>query len=224
MADYQVTNEEFYELLDGIFNEVETSSDEEKKIKKQIVFSAFFNDYCSDDTNNKESVEIWDNNVDAPSEFLVGKKCIIIKDSILALVKASINAGFVDVLFKGVTGTTLPILIGTCAFELYELFRNASELDDRDFCVYFQAMTHHKEHGKQGFSLSELKSWLPKDSNITCNMHNSTWVCDYYNADDDSCDFCDDGKIKAAMTSLENKKLIIKKKKDDGTYRYHFKY
>lgn len=38
MADYQVTNEEFYELLDGIFNEVETSSDEEKKIKKQIVF------------------------------------------------------------------------------------------------------------------------------------------------------------------------------------------
>ena len=78
MADYQVTNEEFYELLDGIFNEVETSSDEEKKIKKQIVFSAFFNDYCNDDTNNKESVEIWDNNVDAPSEFLVGKKCIII--------------------------------------------------------------------------------------------------------------------------------------------------
>ena len=226
MADYRMTNEECYEFLTKIFEETTALSPEEKELEKQIVFSALFCAFESKDENNnptynkeKKHIEKWDNTVDVPSEFLVGKKYILIQDSVLALVKGSIEAGLIDVLVKTAGVTTTPVLIITCAIALYEIFSNASSLDDGDFCVYYQAMTHHS---KGDFSIDDLKSWLPSGTNISCNMHNSSWVCDYYKSADDSCSFCDDLKIKTALDSLEDKKLITKHKHGD-IYRYSFK-
>lgn len=221
-----MTNVEFYEFLNSAFKEVSLNHKENDEMKKQIVFSALFNDYSNDENGNEDynqDIEMWNNTVETPSEFLVGKKYIVIKDSVLALIKASIGAGIIDVIIKSIGNTTIPVLIGTCAFELYELYSSASELDDGDFCVYYQAMTHYAVRKKEGFTIDELKSWLPKKFNDSCNMHNSTWVCDYYDIDTDSCSFCDDNKIKTALRSLESKNLINKKKRNN-IYHYRFKW
>ncbi|MCI6242100.1 MAG: hypothetical protein MR646_02155 [Agathobacter sp.] len=49
------------------------------------------------------------------------------------------------------------------------------KLDNTEFCIYLQVITHLKEH--QEFSIDELKSWLPRETDNSCNMHTDKWNC-----------------------------------------------
>ncbi|MDO5148813.1 MAG: hypothetical protein Q4D76_05405 [Oscillospiraceae bacterium] len=228
MANYHITNSEFYDILKNI-NDVNNNDD--LNIEKQIVFSALFNEY-SNNTDNydvDDNIELWNNKMEAPSELLVGKKYILIKDSVLELVKTCISSGFVKRLIEdkginnSITGITADV-VRYVVVPLCDIFRKASKLEDNDFCIYYQAMTHNMHHSKDGFTIDDIKKWLPNSSNCTCNMHNSKWNCDYYEIQGDKCNFLDDEKINASISSLEKKSLLIKEKKQDGKYHYRFKY
>ena len=61
---------------------------------------------------------------------------------------------------------------------------------------------------------------MPTVSAPNCNMHNSTWNCDYLN-DDDTCSIREEQKLDYAIKSLCDKELLAKSK-DGNEYVFKF--
>lgn len=89
------------------------------------------------------------------------------------------------------------------------------KLDDTEFCIYLQVITHLKEH--QEFSVDELKSWLPMGTENSCNMHTDKWNCTYMR--EGKCYFNQD-KIEEILQKMVSKHIIDYS--ENNTYKIRY--
>ena len=158
----------------------------------------------------KEMISLWENQIEKPSQLLLGSRYIRVQQIMLDFLKVSCTSGLIDALILHISqgsfaGFTVSVGSGI-AVALWELFTAVKKLDDWDFCVYMQATTHFREHSE--FTMDELISWLPNEEHPICNMHNDNWECDYLE-ENDTCSFVRKDKIEQALKSLYDKGLPV---------------
>lgn len=100
-------------------------------------------------------------------------------------------------------GTISPLVIA-----LLNMFVKASNLNDFDFCLYMQAVTHFYE--KREFTYDDILDWFQRPNNTSCNMHDSRWQCTHLN-DHDEC---------GVLPEIKN---IIRSLYDKGILEYRYK-
>lgn len=179
-------------------------------------------DYGMNEKSLDETVTLWRNQIGNPSELLLGTKYFSIKSSMIELVEGMAGSGILDLIvsncvagaplvFQGITVGT----IANLAITLEHIFKVASDLEDHDFCVYMQATTHFREYRE--FTQDDLLRWFPNEPDNICNMHNSTWDCEYY-INDDKCDMLKNGHLDCALASLKGKEILSLKRKNGKDY------
>lgn len=77
------------------------------------------------------------------------------------------------------------------------------KLDNTEFCIYLQIITHLKEH--QEFSVNELKTWLPMGAEKLCNMPTDKWNCS--DKREGMCYFNQD-KLEGVLQRMVSKHII----------------
>ena len=89
------------------------------------------------------------------------------------------------------------------------------KLDNIQFCIYLQAITHFKEH--QVFSINNLMNWLPETSDDLCNMYSNRWYCSYRNGE--KCNF-DKSCLENILQKMESRNII--KYCEDNMYKINY--
>lgn len=221
VAEYHMTYKEIASIIDEAIGTVEKQ--QILRAYQPAIMAAITGDYEQDNLKEvPEVIALWENLIAEPSQLLLGTRYIRIQGTMIEVIKLALTSGFVDAMIKlmseGPVGYSVS-LGATVAITLYELFGKASKLEDDDFCIYLQATTHYHQH--KAFTEDDLKDWFPHGGNTVCNMHNSTWRCDYLR-DDDSCGI-DRQKIQDAVKSLMAKGILEREKGDDNKYTFCFK-
>lgn len=215
MAEYNMT----YNELKGFIEDCIDNSENLLEHKAELLVALTTN-VNSNSEEIEDMLSLWENQIGRPSELLLGTRYIRIKDSMLAFIGAACSSGLVDVLISAnpVAGITIGIASGVVC-SLIELFTCVSNLDDLDFCIYMQAVRHYKAH--KYFSKDDLLDWFPHGENSICNMHNSTWDCEFF--ENDNCSILAGGGIDEALDSLMGKGLLERERRD-RQYFYKFPY
>lgn len=220
MAEYSITYEEIQDFVDDCISRAE-NPDFLKKYRLEILSAITAQDYYLDNNCQaaiRNSMELWKNQIASPSRLLLGKRYITIKDTVINLIEGLIVSGFIDVLIQKINNEPVALTvsgIGTIVFALIRVFESAKELEEFDFCIYMQAMTHFKEH--EEFTIDDLKQWLPHDKRVRCNMHDSRWDCSHRQKDD-SCGILDGTHLDDALKSLIQKNILDIKYKEKHAY------
>lgn len=219
MAEYRIMYDELKDFIAGC-TENSNNKEELSKYNAEILVALTKNIENDNPTEMKDMISLWKNQIDIPSQLLLGTRYIRIKDSILAFINGACASGLMDAIIfaNGVRGITVGIASGV-VLSLIELFTSVSDLDDLDFCIYMQAVCHFKTHKE--FSEKELWEWFPHNENLTCNMHNDKWDCEFF--EKDKCTILKDDGINKALESLIYKGLL-KRKRKDNQYIYIFPY
>ncbi len=89
------------------------------------------------------------------------------------------------------------------------------KLDNTEFCIYLQAITHLKEH--QEFSVDEIKGWLPAGVGSLCNMSTDKWNCS--DRISGKCYFAID-KLDKILQKMVSKNIIEYSENDTYKIRY----
>lgn len=223
MAEYNMTFEEIQEFVDGYINESQDA--ESLKLHRSSILAAITARDENDRENNtaiKESVELWENQIGEPSELLLGTRYIVIKDSVIEFLKAALTSGLIDAIIGNsqnvMTGITFGAASGV-AFALIDIFKSVSSLEDYDFCVYMQTVTHFRSYRE--FTMTDLKQWFPHGNDLRCNMHNRKWDCEHL-LNDDNCDMLQQNHLSEALDSLCKKNILMSKQKN-GESIYSFR-
>lgn len=221
MAEYYISYNDICNLVEDC---IATSEKHDLlEIYKAQIMAAITGDFGHSDLDSvREMISLWENQDKRPSQLLLGNRYIRVQQSMIEFLRAIITSGIVDALIVFVTqenpaGFTISVGMSV-AIALWELINSVKTLDDWDFCVYMQAVTHFKTH--KDFTYEELRSWMPTAEWPVCNMHNSIWNCSYWN-EDDSCKILEDQKLCEAVESLCEKGLLSKRKEDQ---KYIFKF
>lgn len=178
----------------------------------------------NDDTDLKDSQELWENQINYPSEILLGTRYISIKSSITEFVEAFFVSGMMEMMIKNcLTSTNLMqgIPVGSVAgvgMSLKKILTSTSKLDDYDFCVYMQAVVHSRKYKE--FTLEDLLEWFPEKANLKCNIRDSRWECTHYE-NGNECTILQKDSLSTALESLE-KKNILTSRLENGIKRYRF--
>lgn len=214
MAEYNMTYNDLKRFIDRCI-EISENKMNLSKYKAEILAALTLNEISDNSMETSDAISLWENQLGTPSELLLGTRYIRIKDSMIAFVEAACCSGLIDALLSvdPVTGLTVSVIAGVM-MSLRNLFTTVSDLDDQDFCVYMQAVTHFKTH--KFFTKEELLEWFPHDMNLICNMHNSKWDCDFLESD--RCSIIVKGGIEKALESLDKKSLLICEHKDKTDY------
>lgn len=221
MAEYYISYDEISNLVEECISTAE-NRDLLENYKAEIL-AALTGDFERNDLNSiQEMITLWENQNKKPSQLLLGTRYILVQQSMIDFLKAIFTSGIVDVIISYATQGDLSgfsVSVGmSISIALWDLFNNVKTLDDWDFCVYMQAVTHFKAH--EDFSLEDLKSWMPTVERPVCNMHNDTWSCDYW-SEDDTCTVNEGQNLDAAIRSLCEKDLLSKRNEN---HKYVFKF
>lgn len=225
MAELQITLDDLENYIDNCLLSCDLKHD--KKLYKISIMSALTMANSSNEIKQhehaKDAAELWYNKIETNSMLLCGKKYIKIKDVILALIRAALISGFIDsVIFANmaIANPTIPIVATTsnAAIEIHKVIRDAYCLEDNDFCVYFQAVAHHKKHKK--FTAEDLISWFPNDNDCKCNITQEKWDCEYNVAG--KCEYLSKANISNTLQSLCEKNILKETTKKDKIF-YQFK-
>lgn len=221
MAEFYMTYDEIFSFIDQIIrdnSELQSLQEYQPEIMASVMRSY-------DISNHKEatdSVDFWKNMISNPTQLRVGTYYIRVQGAMLEFIKIALCSGLVDaIISSSIQATTLQLTVATTSqivVALSSLFGCVSKLEDDDFCVFMQAVTHFREH--KPFTEEELINWFPKSEKPVCNMHNSTWRCDFI-LDKDTCGMTP-SQIKEALKSLQGKGILKSKKNKDGVYEFYF--
>ena len=221
MAEYYISYNEINNLIEECISLTENHEALEKY--KAEILAALTGDFEQNDLKSvQEMIALWENQNIKPSQLLLGNRYILVQQSMIDLLKAIFTSGIVDAIIRyamqgDLSGITVSVGM-SITIALWDLLNNVKTLNDWDFCVYMQAVTHFKAH--EWFSLEDLKCWMPTAGKPICNMHNNTWSCDYWNADD-TCKIQEDQNLEAAISSLRDKDLLSISKEN---HQYVFKF
>lgn len=219
MAEYNMT----YDELKGFVEDCIDNSENKPHLieyKAAILAALTANVNNSNPMEMEDMLSLWKNQIGKPSELLLGTRYIRIKDSMMAFIGAACSSGLVDALISAnpVAGITVGVVSGVVG-SLIDLLTSVSNLDDLDFCIYMQAVCHFKTY--KFFSKNDLLDWFPHGENLTCNMHNSKWDCEFF--ENGKCSILTNGGIDKALDSLMGKGLLNRERRDKQ-YFYKFPY
>lgn len=227
MAEYSMTYQEIKEFVESCIDKC----NDNKALKQHqaeilAAITSKDDDNASNNTAITKSLELWENQLGAPSELLLGTRYIVIKDSIIKFFSIAATSGLLDAIILARSTPENPlagfsISVGASVVEgLIGVFQSAAQLEDSDFCVYMQALTHFRQH--KDFTIEDLNQWFPHANNKTCNMHNSKWDCDHL-IEDDICTMLQGDNLSNVLDSLYNKK-ILNRRTENGKQVYSFKW
>lgn len=221
MAEYHITYEEIAKIVDGAILNAEKQDN--LRLYQPAIMAAITGDFEQDNRKEiPEMITLWENMIGDQSQLLLGTRYIRIQGTMIELIKLSLTSGFVDAVISYTLGNPIGLGVSTIfavVFALYDIWGKASKLEDDDFCVYMQAVSHFHEFTE--FTEDDMLGWFPHGERSICNMHNSTWRCDYL-GENDICTI-DKEKIRNALRSLKSKNILDKEKGDDGKYMFCFK-
>ncbi len=222
MAEYYISYKELENLLDQYIAEVADSA--QLVEHKAEILSALTGDYEQGNWDSaKEMISLWENQINTPSQLLLGSRYIRVQQVMLDFLKIACVSGLLDAVIMYISQgnfTGFTISVGSnIAVALWELFTNVKKLEDWDFCVYMQATAHFREYNE--FTLEDLKSWFSDVGNPICNMHNNTWECDYLEENTDICKMIQEQAFEKALKSLYDKGLLMTRKEN---HKYVFKF
>ena len=221
MLEYYLSYEDLYEILNGNIDERDVNI---KNHKAEILTALTINIDEKNNRNMAETIALWDSQLQGSTELLLKTRYIRMSEIALDFLKVMLMSGFADFIVASIVGGGIELgmlsisLSTNVVCGIHELMKKVCQLDNWDFCVYRQAVSHFRTH--QQFSKSELEGWF-EDNKGKCNMHNSTWNCEHLN-DNDSCVMLMDKRLENALESLE-KKGALKKVKKDGETIFTFK-
>lgn len=172
-------------------------------------------------TEVQDSLELWENKIQRNSKLLLGDKYICIQDTILSFVGDALASGFLDTFINQVAND-LPITfsgsIGTfIVLAIKDLLNSIAKLDDSELCIYRQAVKNAKKH--EEFTLKELKTWLPSENDLTCNLPDADCEC----RESGICKMCQREDLEEILSRLCDKKKVLSSKKVGDEIVYRFK-
>ena len=217
MAEYYLSYHDMYYFVENNINK----NDDNVVGYKAEILTAFTGSFEGKNTCDiSQMVALWDNQILQPSELLLGTRYIRVSEAAICFIEVALASGLLDGLIQFILGQPLKleISIGSAiVLSVKNLLSSVCSLDDWDFCVYLQAVTHFRKHKK--FSKNDLISWFPEFS-TQCNMHTSKWECSHRD-ENDKCKINESKQIDDALSSLELKG-IIKKNFEQNNYTFQF--
>lgn len=210
MAEYYITYNEVATLLEQYISETKCNENL-IKYKAEVLAALTGNFERNDLASVYEMVTLWKNQISRPSELLLGNRYIRVQSVMLGFLEVACTSGLIDAVICSVTqgnfsGFTISVGAGI-SIAIWQLLNTVKKLDNWDFCVYMQALTHFYTYKK--FTKNELIGWLPSRDNNFCNMHNSEWLCDYLTSND-TCNMIYEDNVDNALESLYLKGILEK--------------
>ena len=179
---------------------------------KAELLSALTGDFREQEPETpRELMELWDNQLREPSQLLLGNKYISVKAAFLEFLKVAFQTGFLEEMIRFFVEqgeAEFPFRQGSVTvFRMYLWFQSIADLTDGEICVYLQAMTHYREY--RGFTLEQLKAWMPEAEHPRCNMHRENCDCDH-RSEGDLCDLWQGEALERTVEALSKKGILIK--------------
>ncbi len=210
MAEYKMSYDELQKFIDEAINNSYGNKDILSSHKAEILTAltgVFADESIANQKEQNQLMELWTNQQNEKSQLLLGKRYIRIYDGMLAFLEAFLTGGLCDVIFDVALGVTLPAALTVGAVSsivtvIVKVFSEAASLEDFDFCLYMQLVTHFYE--KKEFSKDDIISWYP--SGGICNMHTSKWDCCHLESND-KCSV-EEKDIDEILQSLYDKEIL----------------
>lgn len=224
MAEYYIAYNELADILDGYIQKIDREDEKARLLThKAEILSAITFDF---DNNNPDAINgmvtLWQNQLAMPSQLVLGTHYICVQSAMLNLLATMCSSGLLDAVITMAKGTSPGILVSVVSgvvLAVWQLINSVKKLDDSDFCIYMQALTHAHVHDE--FTKESLIGWFPGTGSSTCNIeHRDQWNCNYYR-DSGACDMVSGAHIDEALESLCNKCILVKRR-DNGQYKYKF--
>lgn len=173
--------DELQNFIDEAINKSYGDKDKLLSHKAEILTAltgVFADESIANQKEQNQLMELWTNQQGEKSQFLLGKRYIRIYDGMLAFLEAFLTGGLCDAILDVALGVSLPASLTVGAVSsvvtvIVKVFSEAAKLEDFDFCLYMQIVTHFYE--KKEFSKDDIMLWYP--SGCDCNMHISKWDC-----------------------------------------------
>lgn len=221
MAEYFMSYKELSELIDEF---IDKSEDKEALVShRSEIMSAITGEFYQQNVEIvQDTIALWNNQDLARDEAVWGTKYIRIHNIMISFLEAALCSGFVDAIIQyastsNIAGFTVSAG-ASIALALWKIFTSVKSLDDWDFCVYMQAVTHFRKHKE--FSIEELRDWLPSDKKPKCNMHSDNWKCDHRDKND-QCLLRNGKRLQYALDSLMDKG-VLSRTTEHGVYHFRF--
>ena len=247
-ADYDMCYYDLIMLIDDFFPDGGLNENQ-----KNLLLSALVGNYDPLDAQaipKAFSIQtFWEEQTDKSAQAIVMKKNYITINGRLLFLLSVIGSGVMTLVLdqcssgvplNGVFIAGAAAASANCVVALYSWLKSIEKLEDDDFCVYMQALTHF--HQYKEFSMQDLISWFPECGKV-CNMHNSKWDCDFLCKKTDNCmiklvkdertgEFIETNHfIEESIKALIKKGLLVRDKvyglddeeiAPDEKYRFHF--
>ena len=212
MSEYNMSYEELKDFIDKLMHQSDSSSHLEKYQAAILAALTAKDDVTvNNEVAVKEAVELWENQLGTPSALLLGTRYIVIKDSLLQFLQIAVTSGALEAMLQFILNpensqTVMSLSEGVNVVQgLISIFKNASKLENHDFCVYLQVIANSCRY--KNFTLENMQEWFPHGDNNQCNMNPKKWTCDYL-LEDGSCNMIKGNNIEAALASLVRKNVL----------------
>lgn len=177
MAEFFMTYENVVQFLDDCI-EQSPEPDILREYKPEILAAVTAHDegVCDERKAVEDSLQLWENQTNSPSELLLGSHYIVIRDIVVEFIRAASTSGLLGHLIQNALshengregGIETGITIGSSVvFFIMDTFKSVADLDDFDFCVYRQAVVHFAQ---TDFTEEDMRKWFPGEERLTCNI------------------------------------------------------
>lgn len=217
MAIYEVSRSYLEQFVDA-------------QIEKNTDFSEYRNELIDMLVNNEPEIDVntdtedvWPFEKKEPTQFYVrdSRYHIRIKDLVVDFFE-NIFAGFLlepMLVWFGIVNGAGVAGVGITGAFIFFLRRVIKEyvvkLDNTEFCLYLQIITHLREH--QEFSVEDVKDWLPESIGDECNMSTEKWNCP--SKDQGKCKI-DKNNVEKILQKMVSKNIIDYS--ENETYKIRF--
>jgi hypothetical protein len=219
MAVYEVTRAYLGKFVDDQIEKNPKLKDYRDELLDILCSNTSNQDFMANDLDNDDK---WPFEDKEPTQLYVrdSKYHIRIKD---------VAVDFFEMVFSGALFDSVYIMFSGCKNEQIATFEITKDiiwfisrlireyvvkLDNTEFCIYLQVITHFSEHRE--FTVSDLIGWLPT-CGTECNMHTDKWVCSRF--ENGMCYFQEDS-IEQVLERMVKKNIF--EYSDDNTYKVRY--
>ncbi len=209
------------EYLNKFLEETIPKNSKFKSMKEDIINIVFLDVDVSSNLHKGYTNGYWSNESKDPSQlYLKDKKYHIrVKDLVLDFFKHIISGELLQAISELYSESQTEVNVfkaATCGIEVIVYIKHLLKdyivkLDDKEYCIYLQLVTHFMEHKE--FSIGDIKRWLPDQK---CNMH-TKWNCPY--RINDKCEIADE-QIFDIIQQMVKRNILSPVSNDKFKIRY----
>lgn len=209
MAVFEVTREYLEEFVDAQIEKNQEFRDFREDLIDMLTSNTVdSSDFALEDIRDENS---WPYEKKEPTQLYIrdSRYHIRIKDVVVDFLENVLSGALLDAMLhyfglsSGAEASLKDITVDFILFVKRVIKEYVVKLDNTEFCIYLQIITHLKEH--QEFSAEEIKGWLPAGVGRRCNMPTDKWACPDLN--DGACGF-DADKLNKILEKMEKKNII----------------